>query len=378
MFLVGGVVLFTLGGWTLYVAISRAVVVADVDLLAILIGSVALLIGVWLAWIGFRSRKQPHAEPILVQASGESHPTPNVSTATPTRRARPTRSRLEKWLDKWGMLVYAGIVVLLLATGSGPKDEHGRPKILRGRFFWREDPSPVGKPVNPLLDKMRGAREASKRNNPPIAATEAKTNQATPTSGELTEKFWRDTVVRLPETLQSKQSTELPSFLHDFDLSLIRSKFDDRDHVDRELVDLAARALVNVEDYLNAANEEPLHEPSSGNNNKRPQSSVSPQGTTIFPDLPALDPEQIEWWRAARKLARSEESRITESLLASLDNYDCPPLAGVTASGEEQQKSLERLRINFYQIEQLREKLEERYPDQQFTLPWESLSQDSG
>jgi hypothetical protein len=234
----------------------------------------------------------------------------------------------------------------------------------------------VDKPSGSELINIRDMLEASKRSpsepkKPPITTTEPNTSPGASTPGEHTAKFWRDTVVRLPEVLQSKQSDDAPSWLRSADLSWMRSRFDDRDRVDDELVELVARALVNVEDYREAADEEP-HEPGGENNESQPPPSSHPNGA-IFPDLP--EPERTEWWQSVRKLARTEESRLSESDLASLDNIECRPLADLTVSGEKQRKALERLRINFFQIERLRERLQERYPDERFPLPWDDPSQ---
>lgn len=344
--------------------------------MALPLGVAGVLLGLWLTRLWLLARGRTDSTPVIVHESSRPQPQA-VRVPDKQHTGRTVRSKKQPWL---GRIVELGLVVLYLLglwVYGPPKDEHSRPmKWERGR--WVEAPAPVEKPSGSELINIRDMLEASKRSpsepkEPPITTTEPNTSPGASTQGEHTAKFWRDTVVKLPEALQSKQSDDAPSWLRNADLSWMRSRFDDRDRVDDELVDLVARALVNVEDYREAADEEP-HKPSSENNEAQPPPSSRPNGA-IFPDLPA--PERIEWWRAVRKLARSEESRIAKSLLASLDNYNCPPLAGVTASGEEQQKSLERLRINFYQIEQLREKLEERYPDQQFTLPWRSRSQDS-
>jgi hypothetical protein len=367
MFLGGGAVLLALGAWKLCVA------VAGVDAMAVPIGIVAILLGVWLAWRGIRAASQSDVKPSLVQA--DTRPTPNVSTERRTRKARPTRSPLEKQLDKWVGYIGCCFIVLVLVIGGPPKDEHGRPmKWERGR--WVEAPAPVDKPSGSELINIRDMLEASKRSpsepkKPPITTTEPNTSPGASTPGEHTAKFWRDTVVRLPEVLQSKQSDDAPSWLRSADLSWMRSRFDDRDRVDEELVELVARALVNVEDYREAADEEP-HEPGGENNESQPPPSSHPNGA-IFPDLP--EPERTEWWQSVRKLARTEESRLSESDLASLDNIECRPLADLTVSGEKQRKALERLRINFFQIERLRERLQERYPDERFPLPWDDPSQ---
>ena len=168
LLLAGGVVLLALGGWKLYGAYSQGASVANIDVMAYPIGIITLMIGVWLTWLSFQGRRQAQAEPTLLRSGAEL---PSREQQVPGSTRRPTRdqsrARTQRRLGKWGMWLSLGFVLLIIVTGSAPKDKYGRPMKLRGRFLWVEDPNvPMPQqsdPANPSFDHIRKFLEASKR-----------------------------------------------------------------------------------------------------------------------------------------------------------------------------------------------------------------------
>ena len=210
LLLAGGLVLFALGGWTLYGGTLHWVSFADANGMAIAIGIVAIMIGIWLAWLWFRSQQQAHASPTLLQ-SGDQLPLPrDVETRKRQRTERPTRNW---WESRWAQLGYVAVVAFVFLVGNPPKDDQGRPKQLERygpSLRWAEDPSvpspQQSKPSNPSFDNIRKILEASKK-----PEGESKPDTATDPDKKNTDfsESWREITSKDLETLPANSEEHI-------------------------------------------------------------------------------------------------------------------------------------------------------------------------